>query len=402
MYEQPVGFMQPTRRRYLSIAGVGIGTGVAGCLSTGSNISYPEPEPEEPDEKKAEQEEEDEQQEDDEPDVEAINERLADDTNEIYEELRWFETEHSETVRRHQSRVREVVTALDSLLADLEEDGEIDADQVADVESFADEVSGEVNEIPEPHFEEHYNYRGFNSKFADVERFREREDWERVQEELEAIKRGYRGASSSSALRERYSANPIDNRLFDWLGGDNKMYELRYISDRRNHHPSEDDDNVPGYGVYILNDSTRGVSYKPIGRAPLRILSSMDDEFEPFEDETDREFRFYARIHDVGDSGDVDPRNTDSFRVYVQRYDSLEAADAAFKNVTADKVIEGEESWASETWKQILYSRDGRRVYAYFIRAGEYTFAVGPSRTPWEERDDDWNQLLEGTWVIPS
>jgi len=388
--------MHPTRRRYLAITGVGIGTGVAGCLSSGSNIAYPEPEPEEPDD---EDEDEQEDEEDDEPDVEAINERLAEDTDQIYDELRWFETEYDDMIREHRSRVREVVDALDSLLETLDEEGRIEADQLEDVESFADEVTREVNDIPEPQFEDHYNYRGLNGRFEDIDRFRRREDWERVESELSELRSQYRGASTSSRVRRRYSSSPIDNRLFDWFGGDGKMYETRYISDERNHHPNEG--SVPGYGVYVLNDADRSVSYDPIGRAPLRVLGTMDDDFAPFEESADRRYRLYVRIHDVGDGGDVDPRNTDSFAVYGQRYDDLVAAEAAFESVTADKEIEDEESWGGESWNQVLYSRDGRRIYAYLIRAGTFLFAVGPSRTAWEERDDDWNELLDGTWVNP-
>jgi len=393
--------MQPTRRRYLSIASVGIGTGVAGCLSSGSNITYPEPEPDDEDEPD-ETDEPDEDEEDDEPDVEEINERLADETEEIYDELRWFETEYDDMIREHRSRVREIVDALDSLLETLDEEGRIDQDQLEDVESFAREVANEVNDIPEPQFDEHFNYRGYNSAFSDVDRFRRREDWERVESELQEIRSGYRGASSSSALRRRYSPNPIDNRLHSWFGGDGKMYETRYISDERNHHPDEDDDGVAGYGVYVINDSSRSVSHTPIGRAPLRVLETMDDDFEPFDESTNRRFRLYVRIHDVGGSGDVNPGDTDSFAVYGQRYDDLVAADEAFETVTDDKEIEDEEEWGEETWNQVLYNRDGNRtMYAYLIRAGTYLFAVGPSRTAWEERDDDWDELLDGTWVNP-
>ena len=391
--------MHPTRRRYLAIAGVGIGTGVAGCLSSGSNITYPEPEEDEPDEP----EEDAGDDEEDEPDVEAINERIADDTNELYEEIRWFETEYDDMIREHRSRVREVVDALDSLLESLDEQGEISGDQLEDVRSFASEVADEVNDIPEPQFTEHFNYRGYNSNFSDVDRFRRREDWERVESELQEIRSGYRGASTSSALGRRYSPNPIDNRLFEWFGGGDKLYETRYISDERNHHPDEGADDVPGFGVHVINDASRSVRYNPIGRAPLRVLSAMDDDFSPFEYSPNRRYRLYVRIHDVGGSGDVNPRDTDSFAVYGQRYDDLVAADEAFEAVidAEDMRIEDQEEWGSETWNQVLYRKEGRRMYAYLIRAGTYLFAVGPSRTAWEERDDDWNELLEETWMKP-
>jgi len=129
----------------------------------------------------------------------------------------------------------------------------------------------------------------------------------------------------------------------------------------------------------------------------------MDDDFSPFEYSPNRRYRLYVRIHDVGGSGDVNPRDTDSFAVYGQRYDDLVAADEAFEAVidAEDMRIEDQEEWGSETWNQVLYRKEGRRMYAYLIRAGTYLFAVGPSRTAWEERDDDWNELLEETWMKP-
>jgi hypothetical protein len=131
------------------------------------------------------------------------------------------------------------------------------------------------------------------------------------------------------------------------------------------------------------------------------VLASINDEFAPFEVSTDRSYRFYVRAHAIDGSGEIDPETTESMPIYGQKYDDLRAADAAFESVMADKIIEGEEQWGEETWNQVLYTRDGRRIYGYFIRAGSYLFAIGPSRTPWGDREDGWDELITGTWLKP-
>ena len=401
MYEQPVGFMQPTRRRYLATVGVGVGSGVAGCLSTGSNITYPDADRDEPDEPA----DGDEPDEPDEPAVEAINERLADETDEIYDELRWFETEYESTSREYRGRLGEVVDALEELLAELETTGEISAESVAETREIADEEAADVHELFEPQFEDHYNFAALNrQRFDTVDRFRDREDWDRVEDELQSLRNIYRTLRLRREVEDRYSPNPIENRLYEWFAGveEDRLFEVRYISDRPGHHP-DTDSREPGYGAYVLEDASREIRFlnTPVGQRNREARSTIDDDFAPFVESTDRAYRLYVRIHDVEDDDDIDPEDTDSLAVYGQQYADMAAADAAFESVMAEKDLEATVDWGDESWNRVLYTREGLRHYAYFIRAGSYLFAVGPSRTPWEERDDDWNELLDGTWINP-
>jgi len=395
--------MQPTRRRYLAVAGTGIGGAVAGCLSAGSNITYPEPEPEDGGSSDGSGNESDPSEPEPDP-VENINTRLADETTRIYEELRWFETEYEDTIAQYRSRLREVVDSVSFLLETLDSEGLIEAQELEDVQTFADEVAIDVNGSLEPQFTNEYNFWGINrNHFPVAERFRKREDWDRVRTELEAVLRAYRGASTTEELKRRHSPNPIDNRLHGWFGGGGKMYEVRYVRDDDEHFDTTNS-RLPGHGVYVVNDSERSVSFlqTPIGGEPRGVLTSMDTDFAPFVESNDRTYRLYVQLHNVGNSGDIDPRQGESTGVYAQKYEDLRAADAAFESVLSDKVAEDTVRWGSETWNRVLYTRDGDREYAYLIRAGSYLFAVGPSRTAWEEREDGWNELLNGTWVIPS
>lgn len=405
MDERPVEFMQPTRRRYLSIVGVGVGSGVAGCLSSGSNVSYPDAEPDEPDEP----DDEEDQEEPDEPPVEPINERLADETDEIYTELRWFETEYESTSRTYRGRLGRVVDALEALIAELESTGEISAESVADTRAVADEEAADVHELFDPQFEDHFNFAGLNrQRFDTVDRFRRREDWDRVEEELQSLRSIYRTLGLRREVESRYSPNPIENRLYEWFGGERdsdfveKMFEVRYLSDRPDHHP-DTDSREPGYGAYVLEDASRQIRYldTPIGQRNREARSTIDEAFAPFTEPTDRSYRLYVRIHDVDEEGSIDPEETDSIAVYGQQYEDMAAADAAFESVMAEKDVEDTVEWGEETWNRVLYTRDELRHYAYFMRSRSYLYAVGPSRTPWEERDDDWNELLDGTWVNP-
>jgi hypothetical protein len=393
--------MQPTRRRCLAVAGVGIGVGVAGCLSSGSNITYPEPQPDDNSGGSSED-----NPEEPEPDpVENINTRLADETTSIYEELRWFETQYDDAISQYQSRIREVVESLKFLLDTLEQEGRIEATELEDVKSFADEVAIDLNGMLEPQFTDQYNFWAVNrNRFPTVEKFRKREDWDRVKSELEAIRSAYRGASTSEELRSRHSPNPIDNRLYGRFGGDgSQMFEVRYVSDEDGHHQSTTNRQLPGYGVYVINDASREVNFlsSAIGRAPRNVLPSMDTTFAPFEASTDRSYRLYVQVHDVGTGGNIDPTENTRMGVYGQKYADLAAADAALESVMADKQLEDTVEWGSETWNRVIYTRDDERTYAYVIRAGSFLYAVGPSRTAWEEREDNWDALLTGTWVRP-
>ncbi|MEA1932392.1 MAG: hypothetical protein U9O06_12720 [Euryarchaeota archaeon] len=399
--------MQPTRRRCLAVAGVGIGVGVAGCLSSGSNITYPEQtggsdgsensgEGESPGESE-------------EPSGEPINTRLADETTRVYDELRWFETEYDDTMQEYRSRLRDVYTEIESLLETIADEGRLDAQPLEDAEALAADVASTVTEIPEPQFRNHIDFAAVNDdRFPEAKRFRDREDWDRVEEELEYVARIYGNASTVKATEERYSPNPIDNRLYGWLGGDEAgtMFEIRHLSDDPDRH-EDADQRLPGHGVYVVSDSSREIEYldRPMGGRRYDVLSSMDDRFAPFAAPTDRRYRLYVRIHDVGTSGSIDPTETDPIPVYGQQYEDLRAAEAAFEAVVADETfdleIESEVQWGDESWNQVLYTKDGQRFYSYFCRADSYLFAVDPLRTPWEERDDERTELLDGTWLNP-
>ena len=253
--------MQPTRRRCLAVAGVGIGVGVAGCLSSGSNITYPDQTDESdgnpdgsenPDEMESPEESE-------EPAGEPINTRLADETISIYDELRWFETEYQKTMQNYRGRLRDVYTEVESLLETLAADGRLDAQPLEDAEALAADVASTVSEIPEPQFSGHIDFAAVNQEgFPEAKQFRDRKDWDRVEDKLNYVARIYGDASTTKATEERYSPNPVDNRLYGWLGGDDarKMFEIRHISDDPDRH-NDADQRLPGHGVYVVDDDGR-------------------------------------------------------------------------------------------------------------------------------------------------
>lgn len=419
--------MQPTRRRYIASVAVSIGAGVAGCLSSRSNINYPEEagdpngEPgdgsddsgpgtdtngsENPDESG----ESDGSDDSNEPAGEPINSRLAEETTTIYDELRWFETEYDKTMREYRGQLRDVYTDVESLLETLADEGRLDAQPLEDAEALATDVASTVNDIPEPQFGGHISFSTINDdRFPEAKQFRDRSDWDRVERELESISRIYGEASTVEATNERYSPNPIDNRLYKWLAGDETetMFEIRHRSDDPDQH-DDADQRLPGHGVYVVDDSSREIEYldRPMGGKRYDLLSSMDSRFEPFAESTNRRYRLYVRIHDVGSSGSIDPTTTDPIPVYGQRYESLGAAEAAFETVVTNEAfdleIESEVEWGDETWNEVLYTMDDQRFYAYFSRTDASLFAVDPLRTPWEERDDERTELLDGTWLNP-
>jgi len=84
----------------------------------------------------------DESEQSDGPDVEAINERLAEETDEIYAELRWFETEYEPTNLTYRGRLRDVAEATKDVLETLEAQEELSAESIAALRDFADENDG--------------------------------------------------------------------------------------------------------------------------------------------------------------------------------------------------------------------------------------------------------------------
>ncbi|MFW5977692.1 MAG: hypothetical protein ACOCP2_00460 [Halohasta sp.] len=408
--------MQPTRRRYLAVTGVGIGAGVAGCLSSGSNVTYPEVDAESESDsdsgpKTNESTNESAEGSNDDESVESINSRLAEETAPIYDELRWFETEYADTMLDYKGELRDVYAELKSLLETLAADGRIEAEQLREVETLARDVAGSVNEIPEPQFTNHADFQQVNDdRFPVVERFRKREDWDRVERELDYIARIYGNASTDESIQERYSPNPVDNRLYEWVntGDSDTMLEVRHISDDPEAHDDEDQ-RLPGHGVYVVDDSSREIEYldRPLGGPRRELLSRVEDTFSPFSETAGRSYRLFARLHETSDSGGIDPTETDSINLFVQQYIDREAAAEAFDAIMADKTIEDTEQWGDETWNKVLYDDDSDRHYTHFLRADSLLFVVAPSETPWEERDEDdeddnsWTDPLDGTWLNP-
>ncbi len=412
--------MPPTRRRYIQLAGVGLSVGVAGCLSSGSNVTYPsadaaqDPEAAQID---GDAPDADDPDEPDEPAVELRHDVLSDATDSIYDEIRWFEIDYDTTIREYQSTLREALFEIRDLQEILEEDGVITEAELLATTEAVHEIVTDTDEILEPQFTNHFGFRSVNRTYfprdgsSDIDRFRRRDDWERVEALLDEVESIYAGALTSRELSRRYPDDPIINRLYNRLRGDadtaeatdGRLFELRYISDERRHHPEEPakDRNEPGYGVYVTAQRN-DVMYDPID---WFVRPDIDQTFAPFEDATDRSYRLYIRIHEhSGEANRVNIRQTDSVVIYGQKYADRGAADAALERMLDAKQVEDEHAWGSggEPWKQVFYDRDGRTIYAYLIRAGAYVFAFGPSRTPWEERDDDWKQLLAGTWFDPN
>jgi hypothetical protein len=411
--------MQPTRRRCLAVAGAGLGVGVAGCLSSGSNVTYPEPADEGANESTDDSGDGGDSGDTDEGPADPLNSRLAEETAPIYAELRWFETEYDDTMVAYKGRLREVYESVNSLRRSLDEDGRISAGQLADTEELAVEVAGSVNQLPEPHFSNHIAFREVNERFGEVRTFQQREDWDRVDDELRRLARIYGNASTDPRIQKRYSPNPVDNRLYDWLtpGDTETLFEFRHVSDDPDDH--EGGGQLPGHGLYAVEDSSREIVDldRPMGGPRWELFSKIEGVFEPFSESAGRRYRLFGRLHDIAEFGDdeeINPHETDSVTLFVQKFVDTATAAAALEAVMTDKATEDEEQWGQETWKQVLYDYDGDRYYAHFLRADAFLFAVNPTQTAWEERDEDddedenddeddsWTDPIDGTWLNPN
>ena len=401
----------PSRRQYLLLSGTSLTSALSGCMSAGNLVGGDSSEDESSGEQNSTANESTtnetkEDPEDSEEDVEEESKseepRLGSKTEKIFQELRWFETEYESIFDEYRSQLHRASESLKGLLESLDAEGEITMEEFESTSSLLDEVAESVSGMFKPHFTDEYNFAALNYNYVpEIRRYVEFNDWSPAREQIEELRNAYRATSASSHVLERYPRRPIDNRLHSWFGGGNKMYEVRYVGDDSSHRHS--DSEYPGFGRYVVNNANREVSYEPIGGAPRRVYSTIQSEYSSFFAEKDRTFTIYLNVHNVGSDGNIDPSTTNSDSVLIQRYTDTEAAEYAFEYITDKNRVDGEEEIGKEVWTRIAYMDDeDKRMYAFAIQSGKYIFAIGPSSDIWEKRSGNWNNLLNGTFILSS
>lgn len=394
--------MPPSRRQVLRISVLGTGITLSGCTS-GSNVVYPSTEAADEESDRTDSSEIDQRSESSaESDTETRNpqqstaehRRLADETDRIFEELRWFETRYSNAVSTYQQALKDATADVQYLRGEINPANSYEAnlDEIQQIEDSVSEILEGVTADFEPHYTDHAGIaNATRSYFRRATLFTDRRDYVRVDEELRQLADYYHSRALPESIEDRYPSDPIANRLYDWVMVNQELrpllFSFQYTPD--------------GFGAYVANDGALNIVGEPVD---VHAKSRIDELFAPFDAPELRRRTVYTEIQPIEaltpvDNG-LERSDTETIALKIQQFPDSDDAETAYSDILSDKWVEDEERWAPEPWHQVYYRRDGRTIYAYSIRAGRYIFSLAPSRTPWEERDD-WNRLLEGTWIHP-
>lgn len=410
--------MRVTRRRLLAATGALAGT--AGCLSGGSNVRYPESTSSTPagsgntadggptgsagatgDERPVRDETGTPAGEDAGPAGRAVpNPELATGTRRIYREVAWFSRLYEHAIDTFVRATRRAASTVASVRASMSPG--LTEEGLARLRAAARETQATTDRWLGDHF-------AVDGQLADrvdyhlsvVEKFRARNDHDRVAEELTRLEEFYRGLGHDPYVRASMPSHPVQNRLFHWLRGGRgreAAFALRYPAGR--------------FAAYAYGGPQRDLLADPVAGRTRRYL---DGVFAPFavEASTDRLYVVaYAleEVEDDGDGADEDeafpPVPTRISRrpsqpILVERFPDASTAGETLGRLLGDDGPLTEESryaFGRDEWRRVYWRYDGDVTYALLVQAGEFLVATAPSEVAWEERVD-WRTPLERTYL---
>jgi len=405
--------MDLTRRTLLA---AGTALGLTGCLASGdSNVSYPEtatrtPPPtataadaamaEAASDPAAVDEEEEPQQ--TEPSV--PNRRLATEVGRVYGEIEWFATGYDDAIDTYQ-RVLGNAMATVTRVRDA---AEFDANSLGLVRRATDRAVRTTDAELGGHFGIPGQLREQTDRhLATIQRFANRGDLDRVDEELERLHGYLEGIRSDLFVRRVLSDRQIDATLY------------RTLHDRTADSADDDDDEAApglfecyhstGYAGYAYA-GPRYIERDPFGDAPgddlnegKELLARQRLHFDAVGEPTGRTGFAYVVSYAVPDEeeqpADLSPLDYSHTSLFVQHYDGVEAATDAVETLFDTSVSrEGTYSFGRDEWHRVYYHADGDVAYAYLIQAGPYVLVAAPSEVAWEERVD-WTDPLDRLWL---
>ena len=400
--------MKRTRRGLLG-AGAGIAAGLGGCLGV-DGVEYPAGEtPAESSAVSAADGDEPESADAFDADDDPHNPDLAESTREVFADLRWFAESYDAAVSDYREAVGAVVSAVEDAHETVEETGEPTDEQVATIETAGEAAIETVDDVLVPHFDNRSRLRYLvNDHVTVLERFAARNDADRFLEELRRTRSSFAGMDTASYTAQRFSRNPIHNRLLRRLvpdAPDDRLVSLRFDDEALEtyaYDPSvEEDDELP---VSLYGD---GVDEA--------VADRFFDRLGPVIQPEDREA---SLLVDVAIRPDRDegfegwPHELGGVPLYVQRYPDSETAAARLDDTTAAATTEDREPIGADEdvrWHRLYHHEStGERTdfdrheavqYGYVVRAEEFLFATGFSGDAWEERTG-WRGPLSDAWAL--
>lgn len=359
------------------------------------------------------------------------NAGMATATANVLSEFEWFRSEYGPTVTQFRVTVNQVFTILTEIEA-AEDRTEADVDSLrAATTDLAEFVQANLTD----HFAVDPALRTGNNVYVrNLERGVSRDDREFQNAALSQAKSFYQRVISNEYVSNELSRRPVYGPLYDMLvpsgatdrivalvdeddgfttwahpdlddstaddGVDRHTHEFssghRVFTHAHEHptsHPVRDHTNEPPLnelyaygddGVAILAD---GASYRERLDDFEPVLTGL---FGPVKSD-DRSTGVTVLVGTIGAGWDSSP-------VYVEAFDSVDAAQAATESTDGPVSSEGVTSLAGRDWERIYYDADGTTIYAYRLRAGSAVITALPSDVPWERRPE-WAAGLSGTWL---
>lgn len=359
------------------------------------------------------------------------NADMAAATANVLDEFEWFESEYGSTITQFRVSVNQVFT----VLTDIES---ADTRTESDVESLR-AAATDLAEFVQANLTDHFAVdpalrTGNNVYVRDLERGVARDDRGFQNAALSRAKSFYQRVISNDYVSNELSRRPVYGPLYDMLvpsgstdrivalvdedggfttwahpdlddstaddGVDRHTHEFpggyRVFTHAHEHstsHPLRDHTNEPPLnelyaygddGVALLAD---GASYRERLDDFQPVLTGL---FGPVKSDA-RRTGVTLMIGSIGAGWDVSP-------VYVEAFDSVDAAQAATDGADGPVSSEGITSLAGRDWERVYYDAGGTTIYAYRLRAGSHVVTALPSDVPWERRPE-WAAGLSGTWL---
>ncbi|MFB6195554.1 MAG: hypothetical protein ABEI80_05245 [Haloplanus sp.] len=401
--------MELTRRALL---GTGAAVGFTGCLSAGrSNVAYPETSTATPTETAADAALVDAETEPAATDGDGAkqaepsvpNRRLASEVERIYGELEWFATAYDESIRTYRRTLGKAMAAVQRV----RKQASFDASSLRVVRRATTHAVTVAERELGGHFGIPSQMRDqIDAHLSTIERFADRGDLDRVDEELARLHDYLQGIRSDLFVRRVLSDRQIDTDLY------------RTLHDGTPDDEGDDEDEAPpglfelyhssGYATYAY-DGPRYIEREPFGDDDAadenegeELLARQRVQFDAAGEATGRTGFAYVVSYAVPDESnqpaDLEPLEYPHASLFVQRYADASAAGAAVDTLFETSLNqEGRFSFGRERWQQVYYDAGGDVMYAFLIQAGPFVLLTAPSEVAWEERIN-WTAGLDRIW----
>ena len=299
-------------------------------------------------------------------------------TEQVVTEVEWFAQQYSPTVDRYLSTADRAL----NLIETLERQSSLSRADLDRLGALLDDVERPLYEELAPHFDAEPSVRSYNDgRLSELETLRGREDWDGVQQVLGEMASRYRDLATADYTDRTFPTNPVGRQFAEVLTGGTGTEKAGIVV---YYAPTN-------YLARVIADEGYSVSDLDGGRTDV---SRYDRLFDPAGIAAYRTARVFLTYTDLIHGRRSQP-------VFVQQYESEARADGAVRRMLSASgavTAEGTRTLGGQAWREVFYQAEGGVTYAFLLRTGRYLLVVGPSRTPWDERDDGWSTPLARGW----